>query len=217
MGRNRQGYGYMPESSGPSWIAIIIMMCVFWPIGVYLLYKRLKVDRKAAMGSGKALSLFGISLIAMGGCALLVGVLDTDSDTVIGALFFLVLGVVLKRMATKNKKQAMRVRQYIALIINQRITSLDELARATGCTYNVVCDDLNKMIEKGYLPGAYLNLSLRRIMLPGQKAPVYQQNNAQQRKQARTKVITCKGCGAEMIVAEGTIRKCEYCGTPLQG
>lgn len=217
MGRNRQGYGYMPESSGPSWIAIIIMMCVFWPIGVYLLYKRLKVDRKAAMGSGKALSGFGIVLIVIGGCALLGGIAGGGSNAAMVAVFFLVLGIVLKRMATKNKKQTMRVRQYIALIINQHITSLDELSRATGCTYNVVCDDLNKMIEKGYLPGAYLNLSLRRIMLPGQQAPVYRQNNPGQRAQARTKVITCKGCGAEMIVAEGTIRKCEYCGTPLQG
>lgn len=217
MGRNRQEYSYMPETSGPSWIAIIIMMCVFWPIGVYLLYKRLKVDRKAAMRSGKALNIWGIILIVIGGCAFLGGIADVDSETVVGAVFFLILGIVLKRMATKNKKQAMRVRQYIALIINQHITSLDELSRATGCTYNVVCDDLNMMIEKGYLPGAYLNLSLRRIMLPGQQVPVYRQNNMGQRAQARTKVIKCKGCGAEMIVAEGTIRKCEYCGTPLQG
>lgn len=215
MRPNRQRYAYAPESSGPSWIAIIIMMMIFWPIGVYLLYKRLKVDRKAAMGSGKVLNVFGIFLILFGVMGILVSLDEADSMGV--ALFFLILGIVLKRMATKNKKQAVRIRQYIALIINQHITSLDELARATGCTYNVVCDDLNKMIEKGYLPDAYLNLSLRRIMLPGQQAPVYRQTNSQQRGQVKTKVVTCKGCGAEMIVAEGTIRKCEYCGTPLQG
>lgn len=215
MRPNRQGYGYMPESSGPSWIAIIIMMIIFWPIGIFLLYKRLKVDRKAAIGSGKALNGFGIFLIIIGALAI-VGDLDNPSSMG-GAIFFLILGIVLKVMGTKNKKQAARIRQYIALIVNQHITSLDELARATGNTYNVVCEDLNKMIEKGYLPGAYLNLSIRRIMLPGQQAPVYRQSNPQPRRQARTKVISCKGCGAEMIVAEGTIRKCEYCGTPLQG
>ncbi len=208
---------YMPQSSGPSWIAIIIMMIIFWPIGIYLLYKRLKVDRKAAMRSSSALNGFGITLIILGAVAFIAGISDGDSDTIIGALFFLILGIVLKRMATKNKKQAMRVRQYIALIINQHITSLDELSRATGCTYNVVCEDLNKMIEKGYLPGAYLNLSIRKIMLPGQKAPVYRANEPAQRGQVRTKVVGCKGCGAEMIVAEGTVRKCDYCGTPLQG
>lgn len=215
MRPNKQRCAYMPESSGPSWIAIIIMMIIFWPIGVYLLYKRLKVDRKVAMRSGKALNGFGIFLILFGVMGALISTEDPDGMGV--AIFFLILGIVLKCMAAKNKKQTMRIRQYIALIINQHITSLDELARATGCTYNVVCDDLNKMIEKGYLPGAYLNLSLRRIMLPGQQAPIYRQNNKQPRTQARTKVITCKGCGAEMIVAEGTIRKCEYCGTPLQG
>lgn len=212
MKANRQGYNYMPQSSGPSWIAIIILMIVFWPVGIYLLYKRLKVDRKAAIRSGRFLNGFGITLIVLGGLAII-----GDSSTAAVAISFIILGVVLIRTGSKNKKQAMRIRQYIALIINQHITSLDELARATGNTYVVVCDDLNKMIEKGYLPGAYLNLSIRQIMLPGQQAPIYRANAQGTRRQARTKVISCKGCGAEMIVAEGTIRKCEYCGTPLQG
>ncbi len=212
MKANRQGYDYMPQSSGPSWIAIIILMIVFWPVGIYLLYKRLKVDRKAAIRSGRFLNGFGITLIVLGGLAII-----GDSSTAAVAISFIILGVVLIRTGSKNKKQAMRIRQYIALIINQHITSLDELARATGNTYVVVCDDLNKMIEKGYLPGAYLNLSIRQIMLPGQQAPIYRANAQGTRRQARTKVISCKGCGAEMIVAEGTIRKCEYCGTPLQG
>lgn len=217
MRPNRQGYDYMPVSSGPSWIAIIICLLIppiTW-VGLILLWKRLKVDRKAAMRAGKALNCFGIFLILIGGMGVLA-CLDEPSSMG-GAMFFLILGIVLKVMGTKNKKQAARIRQYIALIVNQHITSLDELARATGNTYNVVCEDLNKMIEKGYLPGAYLNLSIRRIMLPGQQAPVYRQSNPQPRRQARTKVISCKGCGAEMIVAEGTIRKCEYCGTPPQG
>lgn len=212
MKANRQGYNYMPQSSGPSWIAIIILMIVFWPVGIYLLYKRLKVDRKAAIRSGRFLNGFGITLIVLGGLAII-----GDSSTAAVAISFIILGVVLIRTGSKNKKQAMRIRQYIALIINQHITSLDELARATGNTYVVVCDDLNKMIEKGYLPGAYLNLSIRQIMLPGQQAPIYRANAQGTRRQVRTKVISCKGCGAEMIVAEGTIRKCEYCGTPLQG
>lgn len=215
MKANRQGCNYMPQSSGPSWIAIIILMIVFWPVGVYLLYKRLKVDRKAAISSGKALNGFGVTLIVLGSLAM-IGNLDEPSSMG-GAVFFIILGVVLANMGTKTKKQAVRIRQYIALIVNQHITSLDELARATGNTYAVVCDDLNKIIEKGYLPGAYLNLSIRQIMLPGQQAPIYRANAQGTRRQARTKVISCKGCGAEMIVAEGTIRKCEYCGTPLQG
>lgn len=181
-------------------------------MGIYLLYKRLKVDHKAAIKSGKFIHGFGIMLIVLGGLAI-VG----DTSTVAAASFLIILGIVLMRTGSKTKKQVLRINQYIALIVNQHIISLDELARATGNTYAVVCEDLNKMIEKGYLPGAYLNLSIRQIMLQGQKAPIYRANTQGPRKQPRTKVISCKGCGAEMIVAEGTIRKCEYCGTPLQG
>lgn len=215
MKPNRQYNNYRLESSGPSWVGIIIMMCIFWPIGVYLLYKKLKVDRKAAINAGKALNGWGIGLIIFSLLAICAGLEDSGSMGV--AVFLLILGIVLKVMGTKSKKQAARIRQYIALIINQHITSIDELARATGGTYQVVCEDLDKMIEKGYLPGAYLNLSIRQIMLPGQKVPVYRQEHMGPRRQAATKIVRCKGCGAEMIVAEGTIRKCEYCGTPLQG
>ena len=217
MSSNRPGNNYQkveePVSSGPSWIAIIIMMAVFWPVGIYLLYKRLKADRKAALSSGKKLNSIGIALIVIGALALIGGV--DSSDSMAGSVFFILCGIVLSRMGTKNKKEAIRIRQYIALIINQHITSLDELARATGNTYEQVCEDLNKIIERGYLQGAYINLSIRQIILPGQRPPVYKQSGPAQ--QGRTHVVQCKNCGAEIVVVQGTVRKCEYCGTPIQG
>ena len=196
-----------------AWIAIIILMVTFWPVGIFLLWKRIQVDKKAQLSSGNTLSKIGIALIVIGILGM-IGSLD-DSTSMAGAIFFLFCGIVLKMMGEKTRKQALRIKQYIALIINQRITSLDELSRATGNTYHVVCEDLNKIIEKGYLPGAYLNLSIRQIILPGQRPPVYRQNGPT--PHMKTKVVTCKSCGAEIVVAEGTVRKCEYCGTPLQG
>ena len=39
-----------------SWPMIIIALCVFWPVGIFLIVKRVSVDKKAAMGAGKPVS-----------------------------------------------------------------------------------------------------------------------------------------------------------------
>ena len=42
-----------------AWPVIILTLCFFWPEGLYLLIKRLSVDKKSALGVGKAAGIVG--------------------------------------------------------------------------------------------------------------------------------------------------------------
>ena len=49
-----------------SWPAIIIAFWLFWPVGLFLLFKKFSVDKKAAMKAGGAsLKIIGIVLIVI--------------------------------------------------------------------------------------------------------------------------------------------------------
>ena len=34
-----------------SWPVIILALCIFWPVGIFLIIKRVSVDKKTAMGA----------------------------------------------------------------------------------------------------------------------------------------------------------------------
>ncbi|WMJ86055.1 hypothetical protein [Anaerocolumna sp. MB42-C2] len=73
------------------------------------------------------------------------------------------------------------------------------------------------MIDSGFFPGAYIDLTLLEIILPGNRSKS-QQGNIQQPanyKEPRRKVIKCPNCGANNEVVEGITKECEYCDTPI--
>lgn len=235
---SRQNIGYNGYAKPPSWFWTIVALMFFPPLGLYLLWRRSQLDIGAGLGASSLMRVIGVL------CILSSLVILVDGEELISAIIAFGTGIFLTKLGVKMKKEAMGTRQYIGLIINQRISSIDELARATNKKYEVVCSELDKMCSKGFLPGAVINHSLRRIVLPGQQAPVYRENAGYQgmgtgasgqgntrggtpnqggRRQnaaprgtiPRTKAVTCKNCGGTNTVVEGRSRKCEYCGSPI--
>ena len=72
------------------------------------------------------------------------------------------------------------------------------------------------MVNKGFFEGAYINESVRRIVIPRKhQEPLYNQsNNADQ--SIRMQIVTCKGCGANNSIAAGTVGECEFCGSKIE-
>lgn len=204
-----------PRQQGAPWPIIIILFFVFWPAGLVLLYLKVKKGKQASSAMGRIFRGIGIVLYVF--TALCLMTFSSGDEGYI--CFFAMLATVFYVVGHKMVKRSKKTKQYIALIVNQHITSIDELARATGTTYEKACNELQQVIDGGFFPGACLNLSARRFIIPGAGAPIYREKMPQQgpRQGAKTRAASCKGCGAQIIVAVGAVRKCEYCGTPVQG
>ena len=196
------------------------MICVFWPIGLYLLVKRISLDKKAAMVSSKLIKGLGIASCAMAALGLLVLLSDGfDSSSLIAVLFFGGAGAALLYYGNKIKKDAQKVKQYIAIIVNGGERQIDEIARATSKPYNTVRVDLQKMIDKGFLKNAYINESTREIVLTTPEpvsAPATETSYTETvaATPADLRVVACPCCGANNTIS-GTVGECEYCGSPL--
>lgn len=199
-----------------SWPVIILALCLFWPVGVFLIIKRVSTDRKTAMSAGKLIGGLGIASYCIAALGLLVCITDgfTGEDVVM-ILFFGVAGFTLRKVAKKIKTEAEDVKQYLSIIINGNVRQLDTIASTTGKSYDVVHKDVKKMIDKGYLKSAYIDEGLREVVLPNNTpAPQTAATETVNATPVQSKIVACSCCGANNIIY-GEMGECEYCGSPL--
>ena len=208
-----------------SWGWIIFWFILFWPVGLFLLIKRLGVDKSATLKSSKTLMIVSYILMGLGVIYFFAAVTGNVEETentmnaISAGILMLVMfsggGVILNWFARKTKRAGERYKKYIALIVNQSQTSIDNIASAVGIPYDAVSKDLQKMIDSGYFVGAYIDTTQREIMLAKVAPPQVSTSSAPSALQVQERVVICRSCGANNRVV-GQIGECEYCGSPLQ-
>ncbi len=198
-----------------SWPVIILALCIFWPIGIFLIVKRVSVDKKTAMGAGKLINGIAIASYCIAGIGFVACLGDgfaTEDITMI--LFFGIAGFALQKVSQKIKKDADDVKKYLSVIVNGNEKQIDVIASSMGKSYDVAKNDIQKLINKGYLKNAYINEGTREIILPNSN--VQEQIGVSTNvTNATTKIVACPCCGANNTII-GNVGECEYCGSPLQ-
>ena len=117
-----------------SWPVIILALIIFWPVGLFLIFKRFTMDKKAAVSAGgKGLKALGVGLVIFGaiGFAACISEPDAAGGAVV-AFFFIIGGAALVNKAKKLTKEAESVKQDLAIIVNGNVRQLDNIAAATG-------------------------------------------------------------------------------------
>jgi Zn finger protein HypA/HybF involved in hydrogenase expression len=208
-----------------SWGWIIVCLFLFWPVGLFLLIKRLAVDKSATLSRGKTIMVVSYILMGLGVFYFFMvitgNVEETESTMSAISYAFLMLvlfsggGVLLNWFARKTKRAGERYKKYITLIVNQSQTLIDNIASAVGIPYDLAVKDLQKMIDMGYFIGAYIDVNQREIVLAKTAPPQTLTQSASPAIPIQEKVVACSNCGANNKVT-GQIGECEYCGSPLQ-
>lgn len=199
-----------------SWPVIILALCIFWPVGIFLIIKRVSVDKKTAMGAGKLIGGIGIASYCIAGIGFIACLSDGfGSDDIGMILFFGIAGFALQKVSQKIKREAEDVKKYLSVIVNGNERQIDVIASSMGKSYDVAKNDIQKLINKGYLKNAYINEGTREIVLPNIiQEPSGDMTNTSS-VNVETKIIACPCCGANNTVV-GDMGECEYCGSPLK-
>jgi hypothetical protein len=218
-----------------SWTAIIIVLFIFWPVGLFMLFSKLSNDRTATFGGGAAMIKFiGVVLVILGVTMLATlssGDASVATTGVIMAAIFAIPGFYLINKSRDIRKSGNRNRQYIELVINNKVHEVHELARRLRVSQEVVIKDVNDMINRGMLGAARLNLNSGIIQFPRPKQKQeqrygertdshYNQRPTQQKRPEHVyesfqpKTIRCTSCSANNFV-ESLPATCEYCGNSL--
>lgn len=156
-----------------SWIPAIIMLVIFWPVGLIMLAKRFQAlsNSEVSATRSRPLSVVGWVLMVLGILTLIGGVGSTFSP----ALFLGLGGLAMLGFSSRMKKTHRRFEKYLAVMGNRKVMRVRDIAEAIPVTEEQACQDLEKMIDEGrFPPGAYLDMSTRAMVIDGtmsQEAP----------------------------------------------
>lgn len=155
---------------------------------------------------------------------LLIGALRGTLDRIFDGFFFFVVLVfcllvgypgyrflVLKGI--KGIRLRNRVRSYLNLIVNQGKRSLDNIAAdLKRSDIQKVMEEVQEVIELGFLPGMKLDQATRTIDAALSASRKDELATGQDNKKVS---FSCKPCGANNTVSiprRKTVAECEYCG-----
>lgn len=202
----------MQKNRTVSWIWIIFWCVFFFPVGVFLIYKKINSDKTATLNNSK--TVFTISYVLLAFSIIYVTMIFSEGVSMItAALVTGAGGIWLNRIAKKMKTNGEKYKKYITLVINQNMTEIDNIAPALNVSYEIAKEDLQKMIDLGYFVGAYINENSREIILAKHS------NNTPNQSKVNlpaTRVVVCKSCGANNSISIGVINNCEYCGSSIE-
>lgn len=201
-----------------SWSVIIIVFLVFWPVGIYLLIKKLSSDKAASMRNSKIFMVLGgffvfASIVMIG--ELLGGSTDVSTG-VFGFFFYLIGGVFLIMASFKLKKEGEQYRRLIDIVINQEQHTIENISSQMGFSYDQTVEALQKMIDKGYFAGAFIDYGNHEIVLQRKASNLQQTMDIGQPAAYKQKAIKCLNCGGNNVINVGQVCECEYCGSPIQ-
>ena len=128
--------------------------------------------RPVELNKGKGMMVWGAILAILGGFISFVEFFDTMGmgfiymlQSIGFPLGLLGAGLVLLVCGTQRNKKAKRFRKYLALIGKRESISIGSLAQAMPVSYHTACDDIQEMLDEGYIPTGYLDMASGRLIL----------------------------------------------------
>lgn len=203
-----------------SWPAIVVITILFWPLGIFLMYKRVSQEKISAVKNSKIIR--GIAFIPLGMGILFASLLFMDlgtnegRDALIGvSSIFIAFGLFLLFVSRNMKKDGMRYAQYYALVANEKQSDVNAIASAVGVEPRKAFDDLSAMINSGYFVGKSMYLDNQTIIYDYN---FYGSDNETEKESEPIKpaIVQCRSCGANNTINNNGQIECEYCGSTLE-
>ena len=197
-----------------SWTTIILVCIFCFPAGVVLAIlkettPKIRSKRKRNKKRVNALKVWGWILTVIGAICIIPAVTENIQDIWVG-IVIAAGGIAMLVAAYIKEGQHRKFDEYLNVIGLQNITKLDSICAIMRRSRKQVVADLELMMKKGYFDDCYIDHSKGVFVLPQvfSAPPV-----AQKRKHSYA--AKCPNCGANVIVTNGEVVRCEYCGTPL--
>ena len=205
---------------GTSWGVIILLLVLFFPVGIGLAISKLHKEHENYAKNGKTVFIIGIVFAFLG-----IVALAGEGDTFASFLIFAGLGAVMIWQGLSYKKLGQTYEKYRSVLVNSADGSIDNMASILGVDYDQAVADLNEMIAKGLLPDSYVNKDDRSFVSPllqksfesfAPEIPYPQVGAAVTRSTPQVKTIKCPNCGGINTINIGDDNLCDFCGSPLE-
>lgn len=197
-----------------SWTTIILVCIFCFPAGVVLAIlketsPKVRSPRARSKKRSNALKVWGWILAAIG-VICIISLASQQAENIWVGIVLAVAGIAMLVAAYIREAQQSLFDKYLNVIGFQNITSLDSISAVMKKSRKRVTEDLERMMKKGFFEDCFIDYSKGVFVLPQVfTAP------PTPRKPKHSYAAKCPNCGASIIVYEGEVVRCEYCGTPL--
>lgn len=203
------------QKKSASWGAITLWLIFFFPVGVFLIIKKVTNEKFSYIKNGKALKNLGLVLMFFGAIYLIMSI--TDDVAMLTAFFiFGGLGVLSFVKGNQYIKKGNKYNRYVSIINANNNTLIDNIAAAYPTSFEQATEDIQSMLDDGYFMNSYIDLNRRELIMPQRSVSVnVTVNQNTTRTETQPTSVKCKNCGATNKVVHGVANECEYCGSPL--
>jgi len=201
--------------TGTSWSTITIWLILFWPVGIYMLIKKLSVDKSAIINGSQAPKITAGILFFISFVTFIAPIRMTEGGESLGAgmtiivivvsIAFAIGGFKLLKVIKETNALAIEFKKYLNIVINGKVTNISEIASGVGVSHSVAEEKVQRMIDLQIFKGAYIDYKAGELIL-GAK-PV--QPNVEYVS------ITCPNCAASQNIIKGRNNICAYCNSAL--
>ncbi len=217
----------MKNEEDVSWIISLIKLALYlalWPVGIFLLVRKIRRDRKALMKAGKIMRGFGIFLVVVVLFSSISEIAEPTPGTSMGDLLYdnVVLGglgVALLIGASRIQKTAALYRRFIDRVVNHHETNIGAIASSLSMSTLEARKCLERMIRMGYFNQACISEDGNELILGYSSEEDYEQAQLETLghvKRAEKIVAVCRSCGAQNTIEKGSVGVCEYCGSRIK-
>lgn len=203
------------QKKSASWGAITLWLIFFFPVGIFLIIKKVTNEKFSYIKNGKALKNLGIVLMCFGAIYLIMSI--TDDVAMLTAFFiFGGLGVLSFVKGNQYIKKGNKYNRYVSIINANNNTLIDNIATAYPTSFEQATEDIQSMLDDGYFMNSYIDLNRRELIMPQRSVSVnVTVNQNTTRTETQPTSVKCKNCGATNMLVPSTVNECEYCGSPL--
>lgn len=184
---------FQPYNGKPiSWIAVGLCLYFFFPVGFYLLYKKMSQYANATelLKNSKTLKNWATVFMCLGGFCVVMTISTKEAAMLIAVVPFIGMGILLLQ------RSKMLSKIYSELPSSQKVHISSSITPAQPQPQKTIDEDvLDDVIQDG---GNFDEFRYHAGTI-----------------ESTYIIVHCKGCNAPNRIIKGSVAECEYCGAPV--
>lgn len=158
-----------------SWGLIGLMLFLFFPVGIWMLVRKMTDEKLNYVKNGKALRVIGWVCLGLAVIYLVLGVSGelkyADGTSPVGILIIMVAGFAVGGVFALCKapsyiNRGQKYNRYISIITTGKNTLLKDIAAAYPAAYEEAVETVQTLINDGIFGNAYIDLERGELILP---------------------------------------------------
>lgn len=186
----------MNNNNSPSWGVVILVLILFWPVGLYLLCKKVSSNKSSASKRGTGIYTVGRIFVGLG-------------------ILYMILWLTDSMNIGEDTSMALTMSYIITIFFGGGFLMIHIGKKRKAKAKRLYMEDLQRSIIYSTFNGKTIEKAETIIRTDEPKIGIVEPKN--EKIVPKVKAVACKNCGANNRVISDQVTECEFCGSLISG